>query len=140
MTAIGAIGAGYQQPVTAFVQISDTSAVNSEDGTASTTYTISSAGTVTITTSGTTIFESWLRGSGGVVANYEASASRVSGQTITGLGVWTSCSSSPSWTLTNSAANNSTKSTVLTVSIRDVATHTVQDTATVTLSAESTSF
>lgn len=87
-----------------------------------------------------TILEAWLTGTGANSANYEVMASQTSGTTVSGtLGSWLNCGSDNAWSITNSAMDNSVLSAAINVQIRDVATHTVQASASVTLSAESDS-
>jgi hypothetical protein len=88
------------------------------------------------------LVETWLLGSGALSSAYEVMATLVSGTLDAGssaTGTWLNCGGTSTWTRTNIAKNNSVKSASLTVSIRDVATHTVQATAAVTLQAESDS-
>jgi len=87
------------------------------------------------------ILEAWLQGSGGVVANYEVRATLDSGTLTSGTtGSWLNCSTTRTWSLTNSASDNSTIYAALTIEIRLAATGVVQDSASVTLAAESTDF
>lgn len=108
------------------------------NNTATASYTINSNGNVVGAPGGT--LEAWLTGTGANSANYEVMATQSSGNTVSGtLGSWLNCGSSNTWSLVNSARDNSVLSGVIFVQIRDVATHTVQTSASITLSAESDS-
>ena len=82
--------------------------------------------------------ENWLS-SGGTVGNYEVMATKTSGTSPSGsnLNNWLSLSTSRAWSLTNSNGDNSTRTCVLSVSIRLASSGVVQDTATITLRATS---
>ena len=72
----------------------------------------------------------------GVGDNYEIYVSVTSGVTPTGtLNTWLALSSNRTWSVTDTISDGTARSTTLAVQIRDVATETVQDTATVTLTA-----
>ena len=139
----GAIAAGqYSVPATAgiTVQLHDQYIYKFVfGGTATASYTISSTGNVVGTPGGT--LEAWLTGTGASASNYEVMATRTSGLgTLSGtLATWLNCGSDNGWSLSNSARDNSVMTIVLSVQIRDVATHTVQASASITLSAESDS-
>lgn len=82
------------------------------------------------------ILESWL--TSGSASSYEVYATLTSGTLSSGtLTTWLNCGTSRTWSVVNSARDNSVISAVIVVQIRDVATHTVQATATISLSAES---
>lgn len=116
------------------VIISDQAIFDVEFGTAQALYTVRSDRTVRDGTNA--ILENWL--SSGSASDYEISASVASGTLTSGTtGSWLSCSLSPSWVVENSRQNNSTKTAVITVSIRLASSGVVQDTASITLSAES---
>lgn len=137
----GAIIAGqYSVPasVVVAVQLNDQSiSAVAVGGTATASYAISNTGNVIGTPGGT--LEAWLTGTGATASNYEVMATLASGSVaVTGtLSSWLSCGSYNQWSLSNPTQNNSVRTSVLTVQIRDVATHTVQASASVTLSAES---
>lgn len=136
MTAILGTAAVYGRtaPI-ASVQLSSWSLSDDAIGPATVTYQINSNGTVVSSTSG--ILESWLLG-GGTNSNYEVMATIVSGTLSSGTtGSWLNCSTTHSWAKSNSAQNNSVLTVVLTVQIRFASTGVVQDSATITLSAES---
>lgn len=136
MSGIHAVAAAFYPINSVFVQISDRTTSGFASGTAVAAYEISSDGKVRDWS--LTILESWLRGAGGTVSNYEARATLKSGTLSSGTtGTWANCSSSPNWVKQNSSRNGSTQTAVILVEIRDVATQTVQTSATITLSAES---
>lgn len=86
------------------------------------------------------VLESWLLG-GGPASNYEVQATYSSGAVPSGtLATWLNCGSSRTWFVSNGARNNSVISSAISVQIRDVATQTVQASASITLSAESDNF
>ena len=111
------------------------SAVNS---TATASYQIASSGNVI--GNGATL-EAWLIGTGANSSSYEVMATQSSGSAVSGtLGSWLNCGTNRSWSISNGARNNSVITGVISVQIRDVATQTVQASASITLSAESDSF
>ena len=129
--------AGCVKVVTASISISDHNILDSAVGAAAATYQVNASGTIQ---SQVGILESWLLG-GGVNSDYEVMATVTSGTLTSGTtDSWLSCATTRTWTKLNNAQNNSTVTVVLTVQIRDVATATVRDTATITLSAESDNF
>lgn len=68
----------------------------------------------------------------GAAADYEVRVTETSGTLSTGItGVWQALSANRTWTVVASVGLD--KSCTISVSIRDVATSTVQDTATITL-------
>lgn len=106
------------------------------NATAVATYTINNSGNVVGSPGGT--LESWLTGTGASTSNYEVMATASSGTAPAGtLGSWLNCGTSNSWSITNTARDNSVVSGVIAVQIRDAATHTIQASASITLSAES---
>ena len=137
MTAIIGI-AGFGQTVsTPSVSLTDQSISDSAAGTATAGYTINSNGRVQDQAS---TLESWLLGSG-TNSNYEVRATVDSGTLTSGTtGSWLNCGTSRSWSKSNSAMNNSVVTCVLTIEIRLASSGVVQDSATVTLSAESDNF
>jgi hypothetical protein len=85
-------------------------------------------GTNTIVSIGT-----WL--GAGSAADYEVRATLASGDTPTGtLGSWLALSTTRSWTLVSTGPG--VLEAILTIEIRDVATHTTLTTSTVTMQAE----
>jgi hypothetical protein len=129
----GAAFGAFAPPVS--ISLSDQNIFNGAVGTATANYQINSDGSVKDQDSG--ILESWLLG-GGTSSNYEVRMTVVSGSLISGTtGSWLNCGTTRTWSLTNSAQNNSTSTCVMTVEIRLASSGVVQDTATVTLSAES---
>lgn len=105
------------------------------NATATASYQIASNGNVV---GGGSTLEAWLTGAGMSSANYEVMATQSSGSTVSGtLGSWLNCGTSRTWSISNGARNNSVITGVISVQIRDVATHTVQASASITLSAES---
>lgn len=125
-------GGGGSSPA---VAISDQFVFDYAVGTAQALYQISSDGSVR--DHDNSLLENWLTG-GGSVSDYEAMATMVSGTLTSGTAAsWISCSLSPSWAVENTRMNNSTKTAVITVSIRLASSGAVQDTASITLSAES---
>lgn len=84
-----------------------------------------------------TTLETWNSNSGSV-GSYEVQATLSSGATPSGtLGAWLNCGTTRTWELTATAGES--KTCILLVSIRDVATATVQDSASITLTAASDS-
>lgn len=83
--------------------------------------------------------ETWVDGSF-TASDYAVRVTLSSGTTpdAGALGSWLGLGTSRVWTLTNTV-ENSTKTSVLLVEIRDVATSTVQDSATITLLARKNS-
>lgn len=107
-------------------------------GTAAASYVLTSSGLIQ-DQYGNTV-EAWLLG-GGTASNYEVRATAVSGSVTSGtMGSWLSCGTTQSWTVANSAMDNSTISASFTISIRLASSGVVQDTATITLAAESGNF
>jgi len=100
---------------------------------ATATYTIDNDGTVR-NHAGTNL-ETWLVGVG-VTSNYEVRATYSSGDALSSgtLGSWLNCGTDRSWS--NSVSDDS-KSTTLLVEIRDAATGTVRDNASITITANS---
>lgn len=132
LAAAGGFGAFT---VPASVSISDHSIFNASIGPALASYQINSDGTVTDQDS--RILESWLLG-GGINSNYEVRATAVSGAVTTGtMNSWLGCGTTRTWALSNSAQNNSTRTCVITIEIRLASAGVIQDSATITLSAES---
>lgn len=116
------------------VSITDQEIFENQIGTATATYIIDNDGRVKDGNSA--ILESWLIS--GTNSSYEVRATVVSGTLTSGsTGSWLSCASDASWSLVNSLQNNSVKTCVLTIEIRLASTGVVQDSATVTLFAES---
>ena len=106
-------------------------------GVATASYTISSDGKVRNQAS--TILESWLLN--GSASSFEVRATVTSGSLSSGTtGSWLACSSDRTWSVVNSAADNSTISVVMTVEIRDASTLVVADSATITIEATSLDF
>lgn len=100
-------------------------------------YTIKSDGTVTKTEgASTTTLETWLQA--GASGDYEVRATVLSGDTPTGsaLGSWLVLSTTRAWTLTDAVNDGIALTCDLQVEIRDTATSTVQDTATITITSE----
>jgi hypothetical protein len=138
VTAILASGI-YAPAVAASVSITDKTVFAASRGTASVSYSISNDGTVRNQNNAT--LEAWLHGMGGSVGDYEVRATVVSGSLTAGTtGSWLNCGTTRTWTLTNSAVDNSTITAVLTIEIRLASSGVVQDSAAVTLSAESRDF
>lgn len=122
--------------VTAFVLITDRTVSKSSHGTTTAGYSIVNDGLAK--NADGTVLEAWLNGTGGSVSNYEVRATVTYGALSSGTsGSWLACSSTRSWTLSNSAADNSTVTAVMLVEIRLASSGVVQDSATITLNAES---
>jgi len=122
----------------ASISITDQIISDSTSGTAQANYQIGSDGKVRDQSLG--ILESWLLG-GGTASNYEVRATVTSGSLSTGtVGSWLNCGTTRTWTLRNSAMNNSVLTCVMTVEIRLASSGVVQDSATITLEAESDNF
>jgi hypothetical protein len=136
--AIGAIGNQSSAHVSIANQtVFDSSGIHSSTATA--IYTISSDGNVRNQASA--VLESWLVGLGGSVGNYDVRATLTSGTLSSGTtGSWLNCSTSRSWSVANSAGDNSTVTAVIFVEIRLTSSGVVQDTATITLQAESNDY
>lgn len=135
MTGIlGAVAAPF--PLNSvFVQINDFNVDSSASGSATAGYEISSDGKVR--NQALTILESWLSG-GGSPSDYEVRATLTSGTIDNGtLNTWVNGSVGSAWTKTNGSRNGSTKTAIIFVEIRLASSHVVQDSATITLSAES---
>lgn len=117
------------------VSITDQYVSDSAFGTATAFYSITSTG---LAQSQYGTLESWLP-SGASASNYEVRAVVASGSPLTSGSVdsWLNCGTTRTWALSNSSQDNSMLTTVLTVSIRLASSGAVQDTATITLSAES---
>ena len=137
----GAVGAACGNGTTdtpVSISITNQVVTDSSASTAVASYAIQSTGTVVNHDSA--ILETWLLG-GGTASNYEVRATVSSGSLTTGTtGSWLSCGSTRTWAISNSARDNSTETCVLTIQIRLASTGVVQDSATVTLSAESFNF
>lgn len=104
-------------------------------GTATAAYETRSDGTVYNTNGTNTLvfLENWL--AFGSTSNYEIRATLLSGATPTGtLGSWTSLGTTSAWSLSQSISGVST--CALLIEIRNAASLSVVDTATVTLNAE----
>ena len=72
----------------------------------------------------------------GIGVNYEIYVSRTDGTVPSGtLNTWLSLSSNQQWSISDTTPSVAAVSSIIQVSIRDAATQTVQDTATVTLFA-----
>jgi hypothetical protein len=139
--ATGAVaGSGSDSAPAASVSITDQHVFDSSGTTATAIYTIGNNGTVR--DQDDNVLEAWLLGTGGSVSNYEVRATQISGVSLTSgtLSTWLPCSTSRSWVVENSARDNSTDTATLSISIRLASSGVVQDTATVTLSAESFNF
>jgi hypothetical protein len=136
VSGIHAVAAAFFPTNSVTVQLSDQAIYDSTTGSSEADYIIGSNGTVRDQTGA--ILEAWL--SLGASSSYQARATQVSGLTVTGtLGTWLSCSTNLQWGILNTRAD-STKSAVLTVEIRDAALpNTVRASATITLTAESSS-
>lgn len=122
-----------------FVAITNQSIVKSSRSTpAIASYSIYNNGTVQ--NQNGTILETWLNGSGGSVGNYDVMVTPQSGVTLSGTtGSWLNCGTTQSWSITNSAYDDSTISSQFLVQIRLSSSGVVQSSATVTLSATSVS-
>jgi hypothetical protein len=133
----GILAAGIYRPLAAAsVAISDQNISKTRRGTATAGYSIANDGRAKDADGN--ILEAWLLGFGGSVSNYEVRATAQSGSLSTGTtGSWFACSTTRSWTLSNSNGDNSRITTVILVEIRLVSTGVVQDSATITLNAES---
>lgn len=89
-----------------------------------------------VLTGSTTALEQWL--DAGAAGDYEVRATRISGSIPSGtLNAWESLSADRTWSL--SATAEQSKTCKLNIEIRDVATATVIDSATITLSADNLS-
>lgn len=118
------------------VQLHDQTVNKFSLSTATATYTIASNGNVVENSS--LILEAWLTGTGASASNYEVQATQTSGVSVTGtLGSWLNCGSNNAWSISNGNRDYSVFTGVIAVQIRDVATHTVQASASITISAES---
>ena len=101
------------------------------------TYTLNTSGIVQKTEGGsTTTLETWLQA--GAAGDYEVRATKLSGDSPTGsaLATWLPLSSTQAWTLTDAVNDGIPLTCTLTVEIRDTATSTVQDTASITITSE----
>lgn len=99
-------------------------------------YSINSSGNV-VNQNGT-ILEAWL--TGGTSSNYDVMVTPISGVALTGTtGSWLNGGSNQTWSISNSAGDDSTISSQFTVQIRLSATGVVQASATITLNATSRS-
>lgn len=97
-------------------------------------YTLTSGGLVQDHTGAT--LETWL--GSGAASNYEVRATVTAGALSTGLtGSWLALSSNRTWTRSRTIVGTGTAT--LLIEIRDTATSTVQDSATISLEAEVTS-
>jgi hypothetical protein len=134
----GAIaGNTYLQSAGPAVSITDQYISKAGHGSATASYVIASDGKVK--NQAGTILESWLLS--GSASSFEVRATVTSGTLTSGTtGSWLACSSDRTWSITNSAANNSTVSVVMTVEIRNASTLVVADSATITLEATSLDF
>jgi hypothetical protein len=99
---------------------------------ATASYTLSTTGEV-VDHDGVTL-ETWLLS--GVVADYQVRATLASGTSMSAgtVGSWLALSSSRTWSQTRTTVG--TRSGTLTIEIRDVATSTIIDSASVTITAE----
>lgn len=122
-------------PPASLISLSNQTVSKGGRHTATATYVVNSNGTVT---NGTSVLEAWLH-TGGVASNYEVRATLQSGEPLTTgtMGSWLACSSTRTWTLTNSESDNSTLTTVMLVEIRLASSGVVQASATITLNATS---
>lgn len=101
------------------------------------TYTLNTSGIVQKSEGGsTTTLETWLLN--GAAGDYEARATVSSGDSPTGsaLSTWLALSSTRAWTLQDAVVDGIPLTCVLLVEIRDVATNTVQTSASITLTSE----
>lgn len=126
------------------VELSSRTVADSVIGAASATFTLSDDGHARIATAaeGTSVIAGqWLLIAPTILDDtelFEARATLVSGSLHSGTtATWLPLDTSRSWVVVNSASDNSTVTAVITVEIRDVETDTVQSTATITLSANS---
>jgi hypothetical protein len=138
MTGILGAAGTYAFTPAAVISLSNQEIFNAAAGTATAIYAINSNGSVQDQDSGT--LENWLVGSG-TNSNYEVRATLVSG-VVTGAstGSWLNCGTTRSWSRSNGAMDNSTLTSVLFVEIRLASSGVVQDSATITLRAESDNF
>jgi len=101
------------------------------------TYTLNTSGIVQKSEGGTTTtLETWLLA--GASSDYEVRATVSSGTTPTGSATasWLSLSSTQAWTLQDAVVDGIPLTCVLLVEIRDVATNTVQTSASITITSE----
>ena len=101
------------------------------------TYTLNTSGIVQKSEGGsTTTLETWLLN--GAAGDYEARATVSSGDSPTGsaLSTWLALSSTRAWTLQDAVVDGIPLTCVLLVEIRDVATNTVQASASITITSE----
>jgi hypothetical protein len=134
MTAVLAAVAGFR-PSGSGVHITDQVITKSVKGTATASYSI--VNNRNVTNQDGTVVETWL--TGGTISDYEVEATFLSGVTPTGtFGSWLNCSTTRTWSISNSAQDNSTITGVFRVDIRAVAAPgTILDSATISLSATS---
>jgi hypothetical protein len=133
--ALAASGVFGQSAPAPSVSISDATVSDTAIGTAIASYSINSDGTVR--TSSDDILQSWLLG-GGTNSNYDVMATVTSGTLSSGTtGSWLNCGTTRTWALTNGLSNNSVKTAVFTLQMRLASTGVVQDSAVITLRAES---
>ena len=83
-----------------------------------------------------TTLETWLIS--GLASDYEVRATLTSGTTPTAgtMGSWLNCGTDRTWSNTDNTANGVSVTSTMLIEIRDVATSTVQDNASVTVEAE----
>jgi hypothetical protein len=116
------------------VSLTDTTVSNSSDGTGAITasYVVGSNGK-TRDQAGT-VLEQWLLS--GAALSYEVRATFVSGDALTSgtTGTWLPLTADQTWTRT--CPNNQDKTSIFLIEIRDAATTTVRDSATITLALD----
>jgi hypothetical protein len=116
------------------VNVTDRTISNSGDGTGSisASYVVGSNGTIRDQLA--TVLEQWLLG--GVALSYEVRATFISGDALsTGTtGTWLPLTADQTWT--RGCPNNQDKTSIFLIEIRDAATATVRDSATITLALD----
>jgi hypothetical protein len=138
----GVLGALVGYPANAAppisVSISDQTCSDSVFGAATAFYQVNNAGT--IKNQNGSVLETWLLG-GGTASNYDVRATLISGVLSSGTtGSWINCGTTSTWSVQNSAHNNSVKTAVILIEIRLTSSGVVQDSANITISAESDNY
>jgi hypothetical protein len=138
VSAIHAVAAGFFPSSSVVINIANRTVTKiTVGGSATATYTIDNDGTVR-NHNGTNL-ETWLGGAGGIASNYEVRATLTSGTTPTSgtLGSWLGCGTDRSWSNTNNAQDGSVVTSTILVEIREAATGTVKDNASIVINADS---
>lgn len=121
------------------VTLNSSTAESSGAGSRTASYRVANDGIVYVGDNGS--YSAQYTWTGDSASNYEVRLTQTAGNTVTGdsLATWLALSSTRTWSVADTVADDILKYAYLTVEIRDVATSTVRASASITIYAERTS-